>query len=124
MAESLDKFGEFLITNFRDSAIDHVDGLLSAHNKAPDLQTLQADLQRLTDEQRAIVRRCVIESIDSGLHDFLFALQEEYDSEGSIKVTVDGESIAEVSDGLQGEPYGEMGWQARFSKHTPYRDSF
>ena len=36
---------------------------------------MQADLRRLTDEQRAIVRRCVIAAVDSSLHNFLFALQ-------------------------------------------------
>ncbi|HEY1379830.1 MAG TPA: hypothetical protein VGF55_23710 [Gemmataceae bacterium] len=110
------------MAKFRDAAIDYADGLLAAHWKAPGLKALQADLGRLTTEQRAIVRRCVIAAVDSGLHDFLFALGEEHDAGTGIAVVVDGQDIAAQSDGLHGEPYGDKGWFARFSKHGPHRD--
>jgi hypothetical protein len=122
MAEALDKFGAFVVTKLRDRAIDHADALLSARWKAPGLQALQADLQRLTPEQRAVVRRCVVVAIDSGLHDFLFAIQEEHDANGEIAVLVDGRPVAADSDGLHGEPYSDWGWFARFSKHGPDPD--
>lgn len=112
-----DKFGEFVMAKFRDAAIDHVDALLAAHWKAPRLQSLQNDLRCLTPEQRAVVRRCVIEDVDGGLHDFLFALGEEHDSGDAIVVLVDGENVAAQSDGLHGEPYTDEGWFGRFSKH-------
>jgi hypothetical protein len=118
----LDKFGEFVVTKFRDPAIDHADGLLAARWKAPGLQALQADLRRLTVEQRALVRRCVITALDGGLHDFLFALQEEHDAGAAIVLTVDGLPVAAESDGLHGEPYGDDGWFARFSKHGVHPD--
>lgn len=117
-----DKFGEFLATKLRDATIDHADALLADHWKAPGLQSLQADLRRLTPEQRAVVHRCVVEAIDCGIHDFLFALGEEHDNGSSIAVIVDGQNIAAQSDGLHGEPYSEDGWYARFSKHGPARD--
>jgi hypothetical protein len=122
VGKALDTFGEFLVAKFRDAAIDHSDGLLASHWKAPGLQSLQADLRRLTDEQRAVVRRCVIAAVDSGLHDFLFALQEEHDAGGRIAVLVDGRPVAAESDGLHGEPYSAEGWFARFSKHGPHPD--
>lgn len=112
-----DKFGAFLVAKLRDAAIDCADALLSAHSKAPGLQSLQADLSRLTAEQRAVVRRCVVDAIDGGIHDFLFALGEEYDNDSSIAIIVDGQNIAAQSDGLHGEPYIDEGWYARFSKH-------
>lgn len=117
-----DKFGAFLVAKLRDAAIDHADALLAAHWKAPGLQSLQADLGRLTAEQRAIVRRCVVEAVDGGIHDFLFALGEEYDSDSSIAIIVDGHNIATQSDGLHGELYTDDGWYARFSKHGASSD--
>jgi hypothetical protein len=122
VGKALDKFGEFVVAKLRDAVIDHADALLAAHWKAPALQDLQSDLQRLTAEQRAVVRRCVVESVDSGLHDFLFALQEEHDSSGGVSVVVDGRPVAAESDGLHGEPYTVEGWYVRFSKHGPHPD--
>jgi hypothetical protein len=122
VAKALDKLGEFMVAKLRDAAIGHADALLAAHGKAPGLQALQADLRRLTDAQRAIVRRFVIESVDSGLHDFLFALQEEHDAGGEIAVTVDGQPVAAESGGLHGEPFSDEGWFARFSKFGPHPD--
>jgi hypothetical protein len=122
MAEALDKFGAFVVAKLRDSAIDHADALLASHWKSPGLQPLQTDLQRLSSDQRAIVRRCVIEAVDAGLHNFLFALQEEHDSGAEIAVVVDGHPVAAQSDGLHGQPYTAEGWFARFSKHGPPPD--
>ena len=76
----------------------------------------------MTGKQRAIVRRCVIAAVDAGLHDFLFALQEEHDAGARIGVFIDGRSVAAQSDGLHGEPYSDEGWFARFSKHGPHPD--
>lgn len=112
-----DKFGAFLVAKLRDSTIDHADALLAAHWKAPGLQALQGDLLRFTPEQRAVVRRCMVDAIDAGIHDFLFALAEEYDNGASIAVIVNGQNVAAQSDGLHGEPYTDEGWYARFSKH-------
>ena len=112
-----DKFDEFLMSKFRDPAIDRADAVLDAHLQAPGLQSLQNDLRQLSPEQRALVRRCVIEAIDGGLHDFLFALSEEHDADNAIVVLVDGQNVAAQSDGLHGEPYTDEGWFGRFSKH-------
>lgn len=122
MAKALDAFGEFVVAKLRDAAIDHADGLLAGRWEAPGLRALQADLRRLTPEQRVLVRRCVVAAVDSGLHDLLFALQEEHDAGGRVSVVVDGEAVAAESDGLHGEPYGGEGWFARFSKHGPHPD--
>jgi hypothetical protein len=122
VAKALDKFGEFVVAKLRDAAINHADAVLAARWKAPGLQVLQADLRKLTTEQRAIVRRCVIDAVDIGLHDFLFALQEEHDAGAEIAVLVDGQPVAAESDGLHGEPYSDEGWFARFSKHGRHPD--
>ena len=84
--------------------------------KAPALQKLQKDLASLPENHRTIVRRCVIQSVDNGRHDFLFALQESYENESDIEVVVDGQNIAENSDGLHGELFTEDGWKAKYGK--------
>src|SRR5574341_429855 len=73
---ALDKFGELIVQSLRDRTIAHYDGLANGHWKAPALIGLEQELQALDEYQRSIVRRCVISSIDVGIHDFLFHLQE------------------------------------------------
>src|SRR5262249_44977396 len=115
--DPLSRFGRFLMTQLRDRGINHFDGLAEGRWKAPSLLRLQANLQKFTPEQQAVVRRCVLTSLDNGIHDLLFALQENYDREGGIKVVVDGVDVAGLSDGLHGEPYSSEGWHAKYSAH-------
>jgi len=72
-------------------------------------------LAALTDTQRALVRACVTNAVDATLHGLLFGLVEQSDFGQVIRVTVDEKNAAELSDGLQGEPYSDDGWIARFS---------
>jgi hypothetical protein len=111
----LDKFGEFVMKKLRDPAINNVEGLLRSHWKAPALKKLQSSLTKLTPKEKELVRRCVVQSIDTAIHDFLFAVQERADFENDIEIRVDGKNIVPLSDGIHGEAYGDEGWQARFS---------
>jgi hypothetical protein len=117
-----DRFGAFVVANFRDAAINFFDGLARASWKSPRVQGLQAALAALTPEQRAVVRRCVIEAVDDGLHDFLFALQEAHNRGDGIAVMVDGQNVADQSDGLPAELFSDEGWLARYSKHGQLAD--
>ena len=114
----LDKFGQFLVANLRDQSIQFTDMLIEGLWKAPDLTQLQNSVGLLSSEQKQLVRRVVIESLDHGIHDFLFALQESNDFKMGINVVVDGKNIADLSDGLHGESFSEDGWNARFSKYA------
>ena len=113
--DELDVLGQFLMKHLRDRGISKVEGLLTGHWKAPGLKRLQRDLGALTPEQQDLVRRAVISSLDTALHAFLFAVQEQTDLDGPIAITVRGENVARMSDGLQGELVTEDGWFARFS---------
>ena len=115
---AVDKFGRLVISRLRDNAIEHYDGLAKNRWKSPALQQLQTDLATLTEEQRAIVRRCVISALDTGMHDFLFGLVEAHEMEEGIEVIVDGENVSELSDGLQGEQFTEDGWIAKFGAYS------
>ena len=113
---SLDVFGKLVTERLRDTAVEKFEALSRGKLKAPSLQSLQVALASLNPREREIVRRCLVSSIDSAIHDFLFSLQEgEYEGT-SVQVVVGGSDVNELSDGLQGEPYGNEGWISRFSK--------
>lgn len=111
----LDEFGQFLMVNLRDAAISYFDELATSGWKAPSLAALQAELKSLGAEQLRIVRRCVMSSLDHGIHDFLFKLQESGDLDGNIRVQVQGQDVSAISDGLHGELFTKDGWMAKYS---------
>ncbi|QDT64670.1 hypothetical protein V22_19110 [Calycomorphotria hydatis] len=119
MKESLDKFGEFFVRNLRDKMLDDLEMLMAGSWKAPALQNLQERLAAMSDDQRSTIRDTAERLITTGMHDFLFAVQEDSDAEGSIRLEVDGVEIAKTSDGLHGEIFTEDGWIERFSKYPP-----
>src|SRR5262245_16181811 len=110
------QFGEFIVKSLWDRSIGFFDKLDLGHWKAPRLQQLQKDLATLSPEQVALVRRCVVESLGNGLHDFLFAIGEARDLDKGIAVVVDGVNIVDQSDGLHGEIFGPEGWMAKYAK--------
>jgi hypothetical protein len=114
--EPLDRFGKLIITTLRDPGIAFFEVLEAGQWKAPSLQQLQREVAALTPAQRTTVRRCIVEAIDTAVHDFLLALQEAHDSGSGIRVSVNEVNIAAVSDGLHGEPFGQNGWRARYSR--------
>ena len=116
MGATLDIFGKFVMENLRDKAFADADLTIQGHWRAPGLQRLQAELSKLSEEQQDVARRLVRKVVDSAIHDFLFALQED-DDEGEVQVLVGGENVVLESDGLHGEPFGSDGWQARFSEY-------
>ncbi|QDT01339.1 hypothetical protein [Adhaeretor mobilis] len=113
---AVDKFGKIVVTKLRDNAIDFFDLASQGHWRAPSLQNLQRELADQTPEQIDLIRRCVIQAIETGMHDFLFALVEANDFE-NVHVMVDGVNVADESDGLHGEQFTEEGWIAKFAKH-------
>ena len=111
------KFGEFLVKHLHDETVEYFDRLAVGKWKSPATQPLQNELAKLSPKQRELVRRCILQSLRSGMHQFLFALGEAHDFNRGIAVVVDGVNIAEQSDGLQGEMFGDDGWLAKYSKH-------
>lgn len=107
------KFGKFIVENLRDKGIDFAEELLRKHWKASSLIDIQNELATLNDTQKIAFIKAVTETIDSAMHDFLFALQEIND----IQILVDGQNIVELSDGIHGEAYSDEGWFAKYSRH-------
>lgn len=99
--------------NLRDKSIDFAKKLVNGEWQAPSLSEIQEKLSRFSDEEKKLILICVIGSIDNGIHDFLFALQEQ----SKIKVLCDESDIEKLSDGLHGEIFTEEGWRDKFSEY-------
>ena len=113
----LDKFGEFIIKNFRDKAIEQHYMLQEGKLRGKAIQELQKIVSAWPEENKEILGKVVVDLLDTALHDILFAFQESHDLEEGIEVIVDGTNIAESSGMLNGEPLGDEGWIARFSHY-------
>lgn len=123
MTKPLDRLGKLVMQRLRDEPFEFFEQLTQGHWKAPSLQGLQRDVRSLSPEQLEIVRRCVRSTVDEGIHDFLFALQEACEKE-TLELRIQGKNVLDLTDGLHGELFTEDGWQARFSKfgETPRED--
>lgn len=117
---ALDIIGTIIMEDLRDKSINYLEKLIEGKWKSPSTQQLQIDLKQFNEDQLKIIKRALIASIDTGIHDFLFKIQEQ-DEEG-FRITVNGQNIAEISDGLHGELFTEDGWYHRFSKYGEKQD--
>jgi hypothetical protein len=91
--------------------------LLRGAWKAPSAQELQKEISDFSETEKITIRKIADHIIISGMHDLLFALQGEADSEGSIRLLVDNLEVAKSSDGMHGEIFGDEGWIAKFSEY-------
>jgi hypothetical protein len=117
MNESLEKFGAFIVRNLRDKMLHDLDMILHGAWKSPDTQELQKRVASLSDADKLLLRDLVERITTTGMHDLLFALQEESDTDGAIRFFVDGKEVAKLSDGLHGEIFSDEGWIVRYSSY-------
>ena len=115
---TLDKFGEFLISNLRDSAIDFFDKLLEGYWKPSALKRLQEELTGFTPEQKEVIRKSFVAGIDTSIHDFLYALEENFETTKDLEFLVEGQNIVTLSKGLHSELLSKDGWFERFSRYV------
>jgi len=120
MKAPLDQFGQFVIQNLFDKGINQFQRLAHGEIKAPELLTLQQELKRFNKQEIAIIQKLIIEIMESSMHDFLFAIQERSEAENDIQITVEQHNIAEQSDGLHGEMFGENGWMKKYSNFKEF----
>jgi len=117
MSKSLDSFGAFAVRHLRDSMLDELETLLEGSGKAGDVQDLQSWLTGLGTSDKRLLRHLIEKISTTGMHDFLFALQEQADNGGDIRLLVNGEEVAKESGGLHAELFGLEGWIVRHSRH-------
>ena len=113
----LDKFGQFFVVNARDKGLDFLQGMLEGKWNAPEFQSLQNTVSNLTPDLKTTVRDLVDVLLTRIMHDILFAFQESHDCGTGIEITVNGQPVGGLSDGIHGEIFGEAGWIVRFSNH-------
>ncbi len=68
----------------------------------------------LGNAEKQLVRELADEIITAGTHDLLFAIEEESDTQGAIKVLVYCEEVTKDSYGMHGDIFGDTGWIVRF----------
>lgn len=117
MDESLDKFGNLIVENLRDKQIDWFRGLIQGKWRSQESKELHDKLSKLTQEEKQVVADVLEKVLEKSMHDFLFAVQESNDIDSGLKVFMDGENVAELSDDLHGEIFTEDGWIERFSRY-------
>ncbi|MBN7817018.1 DUF6547 family protein [Algoriphagus pacificus] len=117
MNNKLDKFGKLIVEKLRDKQIDWFRGLIQGKWRSQESKELHAKLSKLTQDQKQVVADVLEKVLENSMHDFLFAIQESNDLDSGLKVFMDGENVAELSDGLHGEIFTEDGWVQRFSRH-------
>jgi hypothetical protein len=110
----LEVFGKLISEDLRDSALNHYLDIEAGWSSSPENRELHEKLSVLGDNHKSLVRKLITDSIDAGIHDFLFALEEK---KNGIEVIIEGENIAKLSDGLQGEPFSGDGWFEKYSQH-------
>jgi hypothetical protein len=117
----LNRFGQTLMRRVRDASIEHWDSVVQGRMRGPDNQRVATAVAAFTPEQRLLVEWLIVRIVDVTIHSLLSTIEEDE----SIKVQQcvaggDCANIAEISDGLGGEPYGDEGWIARFSQERHY----
>ncbi|WP_088341940.1 DUF6547 family protein [Robiginitalea sediminis] len=120
MNDPLDKFGKLVVEKLRDKQIDAFQGLIKGKWRDKKSKELHAKLSKFTLNQKQVVADVLEEALENAMHDFLFAIQESNDLDDGLKVYMNGKNVAELSDGLHGEIFGEEGWVHRFSRHKSF----
>jgi hypothetical protein len=118
--ESLDYFGKKLIEAVRDSAVTQWRSTLAGKMKDAKSQEIYKKLHQDGMDKNPILGQLISAVTDTCLHNFLWLLEQN--PEIILSVTTkqsSSQNLAEESDGLAGELYGEKGWIKRFSKINP-----
>jgi len=114
---ALDHFGQLLMVEVRDRAIQQWEQTLSGEIKSEQDQRLFASL---TEAQRAAIRTFTPAIVDTTLHFLLSLLDWREEIKVSVELDADiAPSISDASDGLPHELHTQKGWVARFSKKRP-----
>lgn len=112
MDNCLNEFGEVLIKEVRDRTIRLFDKKVQGAMKDKDSQLLFEKVNKLSKEQQLLINEIIPQIVDLSLHNMLCVF-EEHDE---FQIVIDGENIADISDGLSGELYTSDGWIEKFSE--------
>lgn len=114
----LDQFGEIYINEVRDRSLSLLKNLMKQKIKAPRLQRLQQELERLDDQSKKLAEELSITLIDNVIHNTLFL----FESHDEIKLMYKNLDLNDLSDGLSGELYSDDGWIKQHSQYPSSND--
>lgn len=123
----LDEFGRRLIQEYSEKLRKHITDLADGQRYmgAEWYESAFRELRSLSKDQRTALLLIIDDAVTSASHAFLDILEKDsYRGEdffGKLELKVLDEhgvrhDVAELSDGLAGELYGEEGWIKRFSQ--------
>ena len=115
---TLDNFGEIIIKNFFDKGLDRFEELRNRKLKSFSALELSDKLDQFSIQQLETIEKLIFNVMQSATHDFLYFTQEESDLNNWFKILVNQENVAEHSDGLHGELFGEKGWLSKYSQYN------
>ena len=116
--EALNKFGEILIKDVRDCTINEFDRKLAGAVKSERAQLLSDKMNKCDSEAQEFINEIIPVLVDLSLHKLLCMVEEN----DSVAITIDGQDVAEISDGLAGELYGDYGWIKNYSEERIVED--
>ncbi|MBJ2123662.1 hypothetical protein [Flavobacterium sp. IB48] len=118
----LNEFGKYLIEEVRDDSIFEFNEIVNNNSISKENQYIFELLKKSKVPKEDLIK-IVTEMIDKCLFKtlFFFQSQEEFtlttkDQKGKVI------NLAEMSDGLSGEIYGENGWIKKFSEYEQIDD--
>ena len=115
--EALDSFGKIFTAKSRDDAYEYLLKVIDGRLKSKEDIELSEEINHLNSNQIEILKKTVLSVLDVSLHHFLWMIEQ---SDGfDLVAIIEGKSLSlkEISDGLCGEPHGENGWFAKYSKY-------
>lgn len=115
----LDRFGEIIIKNLRDSPIEATELLMAGRAKVENdsqLALMQDQLVQLGESQRELIRQLLDYTSTIAIHDFISELQNANDE--GLEVIIDDVNVIEESDEVQNQLLDEDGWIERFSRYN------
>jgi hypothetical protein len=118
--EALEQFGSEFIERTRDVVVDQFLMMKAGEMNSSDAKEINALLKSFDLSQQAIIEKIVLQFIDRTLHKVLFLFEDSDQWAIADKDAVEEREmghIAEISDGLTGELYGDNGWLAKFGTY-------
>jgi hypothetical protein len=117
MSAEIDFFGEFLVRNFRNTAIECVEGLCRDDFDSPGHREYQKLISTLPDEQKEVLQKVVRYCVEGALNDTLYQLGLELNKKKPrIQIQVDGLPLASAAGptSLHSRLWGPTGWLSQY----------
>ncbi|MFK2379646.1 hypothetical protein ACIXN9_09915 [Bacteroides fragilis] len=115
MENTLNEFGEVLISEIRDKTLMNFEKIITGVLKGETNQTLYKQISVMSLADQETLKRIVYRMVDLTIHNTLFLFEESEDNWVISNPILGIENLSELSDGLSGELYGGNGWIAKYS---------